>query len=157
MEKRRRRPLSLSPLPPFPFCPSALPSPSPPFVAPFYSFFILFSPFLAALGGREEECAPLKSKSRRKGGTEEEGRREENRALRITRSTLTRQDPRCGVRATLFAGGRGTRLRIRFLGIPRRPLNGTFLAHVCFRMAHHLPWDSLCACAHIYVPIHRDC
>lgn len=42
------------------------------------SFWLLFRSFIAAMGGKEEDRASLKSKSRRKDRTMKEGRREDN-------------------------------------------------------------------------------
>lgn len=50
------------------------------------------------------------------------------------------------MRVTLFAGG--TRLRIRFLEIPRRRFNGTFLARACTKMVHHLSLVGYRVCTH---------
>lgn len=78
------------------------------------------------MGGEEEDRASLKSKSQRKDRTMKEGRREANRAQ--DNSKLSHGPTHDGVRATLFADGRGTRLRIRFLpGFPDDRLTVHFL------------------------------
>lgn len=90
------------------------------------SFWLLFRSFIAAMGGEEEDRASLKSKSQRKDRTMKEGRREANRAQ--DNSKLSHGPTHDGVRATLFADGRGTRLRIRFLpGFPDDRLTVHFL------------------------------
>jgi hypothetical protein len=104
-----------------------------------FSFSVYISPFIflsgsffallyrRAMGGKEEEDrASLKSKSRRKDRTMKEGRREANRAQ--DNSKFSHGPTHDGVRATLFADGRGTRLRIRFLsGFPADHLTVHFL------------------------------
>lgn len=120
-----------------------------------FSFFLFFNPslfvhlsfwflFLAAMGEKEDDCASLKSKSRRKDRTMKKGRREANRAQDNLK--LSHGPTHDGVRATLFADGRGTRLRIRFLsGFPADHLTVHFLR------ARALRWRI------IYRGIHGDC
>lgn len=123
------------------------PSPSPLLSSlslfPFFQSPVSLSLPLPLLFFIEEQCAPLKSNSRRKGRTVEKGRGEENRARDNLK--LSHGPTHDGVRATLFAGGLGTRLRMRFHpGFPCRPFNGTFLARVCFKLANYLSWDTAC-------------
>lgn len=78
------------------------------------SFWLLFRSFIAAMGEKEDDCASLKVKVG--GKTEQwrkEGRGEANHAQ--DNLMLSHGPTHDGVRATLFANGRGTRLRIRFL------------------------------------------
>lgn len=91
------------------------------------SFFLaLFRSFIAVMGGKEGDRVSLKSKSRRKDRTMKKGRREANRAQDNLK--LSHGPTHDGVRATLFADGRGTRLRIRFLsGFPADHLTVHFL------------------------------
>lgn len=77
------------------------------------SFWFLFRSFIVEMGEKEDDCASLKSKSRRKDRTMKKGRREANRAQDNLK--LSHGSTHDGVRATLFADKRGTRLRIRFL------------------------------------------
>lgn len=108
------------------------------FNSPFFVPLSLSFPFLSFV---EEQCAPLKSNSRRKGRTAEKERGEENRAR--DNSKLSHGPTHDGVRATLFAGGLGTRLRIRFHpGFPADRLTVHFFARVCFKMANYLSWDT---------------
>lgn len=101
------------------------------------------------MGGKEEDRASLKSKSRGKDRTMKEGRREANRAQDNLK--LSHGPTHDGVRATLFADRRGTRLRIRFLsGFPADHLTVHFLrAPALSKMAYHLSWDTVCT--------HEDC
>jgi len=90
------------------------------------SFWLLFRSFIAMMGEKEGDRTSLKSKSRRKDRTMKKGRREANRAQDNLK--LSHGPTHDGVRATLFANGRGTRLRIRFLsGFPADHLTVHFL------------------------------
>lgn len=79
-----------------------------PFSVPLFSFFSLFYHSDRREGRRPRTS--LKSKSRR---SKVEGRGDSRAQDNSKLSHGPTQDP--GVRATLFADGRGTRLRIRFL------------------------------------------
>lgn len=93
----------------FPHIPFSVSLPPPLCLFLSFSLFSLFYHSDRREGRRPRTS--LKSKSRRKGGRRIEG--EENRTQ--DNSKLSHGPTQDGVRATLFADGRGTRLRIRFL------------------------------------------
>jgi len=87
------------------------------------------------MAAKEEDRALLKSKSPRKDRTMKEGRREANGAQDNLK--LSHGPTHDGVRATLFADERGTRLRIRFLSLERFPADHLT---VHFLLAPALRW-----------------
>lgn len=96
----------------FPHIPFSVPLPLPLCLSLSFSLFSLFYHSDRREGRRPRTS--LKSKSRRK-GRREKNRGEENRTQ--DNSKLSHGPTQDGVRATLFADERGTRLRIRFLSV----------------------------------------
>lgn len=104
------------------------------------SSWLLFRSFIATMGEKDDDCASLKSKNWRKDRTMKKGRREANRTQ--DNGALSRTHARRRARYIIRGRMRHAIANSLPLGIPRQPFNGTFLARACFKMAHHLSWDT---------------